>query len=45
MLGSLAATCALVLGCRDEQSTAPRTVPTPSGEMRDLGTVIVHVDM
>jgi hypothetical protein len=45
MLGSLAVTCAALLGCRDEQSTAPREVPTPSGTMRDLGTVLVHVDL
>lgn len=45
VLGSLALTCAGILGCRDEQATAPRTVPTPSGTMRDLGTVIVHVDL
>jgi hypothetical protein len=45
MLGSLALMSAAMIGCRDEQSTAPRTVPTPSGPMRDMGTVIVHVDL
>lgn len=45
MIGSLALSCAAVVGCRDTQSTAPHTVPTPSGTMRDLGTVIVHVDL
>jgi hypothetical protein len=45
VLGSLALAGAGILGCRDEQATAPHTVPTPSGTMRDLGTVIVHVDL
>src|SRR5256885_13538156 len=45
MLGSLAVTCAALLGCRGEQSTAPHMVPTPSGMMHDLGTVIVDVDL
>ena len=44
MLGSLAVACVAALGCRDE-STGPRMVPTPSGPMRDLGTMIVHVDL
>ena len=44
-LAALALICASVAGCRDAESTAPRTVPTPQGPMLNLGTVIVHVDM
>lgn len=45
VLASLALLLAGVAGCHDAESTAPKTVPTPSGPMRDLGTVLVHVDM
>jgi len=45
VLATLAAVCIGVAGCRDSESTAPKTVPTPSGPMLDLGTAIVHVNL
>jgi hypothetical protein len=43
-LGSIALLAA-GLGACHEDTVAPRTIPTPSGPMGDLGTYIVHVDV
>ena len=45
VLASLTLMWAGAIGCRGAESTAPQTVPTPSGPMLNLGTVIVDVDM
>src|SRR5664279_855151 len=44
LLAALALVCVAVVGCHDAE-TAPKMIPTPSGPMKDLGTVIVHVDL
>jgi hypothetical protein len=44
VLASLALIGVGVVGCHDAD-TAPKTIDTPSGPMRDLGTVIVHVNL
>ncbi len=44
VLAALALMCVGAVACH-EDALAPKTIQTPSGPMRDLGTVIVHVDM
>ncbi|MEO9116233.1 MAG: hypothetical protein ABI311_08730 [Gemmatimonadaceae bacterium] len=44
VLAALALMCVGAVACH-EDAVAPKVIQTPSGPMRDLGTVIVHVDM
>jgi hypothetical protein len=44
VLATAALACVGAFGCRDAE-TSPKIIQTPSGPMRDLGTVIVDVDV
>ena len=44
LVGAIALVCAGAVGCHQD-STGPAMVQTPQGLMRDLGTVMVDVDV